>query len=115
VIVGRHRLSDDPDGEVLLLEAGPPDSAMPGAGPRGRPRHPVAARSAAARRSTGWSTSAATAPTLTPGATSSAWGWGDDDLPPSFRRAEETLRPEPVRYVHPLCQAWLESASSTPR
>jgi choline dehydrogenase-like flavoprotein len=42
-------------------------------------------------------------------------GWGDDDLPPSFRRAEETLRPEPVRDVHPLSQAWFESASSTPR
>jgi choline dehydrogenase len=129
------RLSEDPDCRVLLLEAGPPDDspeiAMPGAfvtllnGPYAWDDATVA-QPHARDRSIPWPHG------RTLGGSSSingmvyirgnradydAWrddhgceGWGYDDLEPYFRRAEDTLRPEHVPYVHPLSAAWLESA-----
>ena len=52
----------------------------------------AAARSAAPRRRTRWSTSAATAPTTTGGRRSGHEGWGWDDVLPYFIRAEDNER-----------------------
>ena len=129
------RLTEDPDCRVLLLEAGPPDSApeiaMPGAfvtlfhGPYAW-EDATTAQPHADGRSIPWPHG------RTLGGSSAingmvhirgnrvdydAWrheygcdGWGYDDLVPYFAKAEEQLRPEPVRYVHELSAAWLESA-----
>jgi choline dehydrogenase len=129
------RLTEEPDCHVLLLEAGPPDSApeiaMPGAfvtlfhGPYAWDDATIAQPNAQDRsipwphgRTLGGSSSINGMVHIRGNrADYDAWrddhgceGWGYDDLLPYFRRAEETLRPEPVRYVHPLSQAWLESA-----
>jgi choline dehydrogenase len=129
------RLTEDPDCRVLLLEAGPPDDApeiaMPGAfvtlfhGPYAW-EDATTPQAHANGRSIPWPHG------RTLGGSSSingmvyirgnradydVWrdefgceGWGYDDLLPYFRRAEATLRPEHVPYVHPLSAAWLESA-----
>jgi choline dehydrogenase len=129
------RLSEDPDCDVLLLEAGPPDSApeiaMPGAfvtlfhGPYAWDDATTPQAGADGRaipwphgRTLGGSSSINGMVHIRGNrADYDAWrdefgceGWGYDDLLPYFRRAEQTLRPEPVRYVHPLSQAWLGSA-----
>ena len=129
------RLSEDPDCRVLLLEAGPPDSApeiaMPGAfvtlfhGPYAWEDATVP-QAHAGGRSIPWphgrtlgGSSAINGMVYIRGnpADYDAWrddygceGWGYEDLLPYFRRAEQQLSPEPVRYVHPLSAAWLESA-----
>ncbi len=102
---------------MALIEAGPPDTienihvpgrlqrAVPHAGrlgllDRAPSRTPTAGASTcrAARpsgappRPTRWSTSAATAPTTTAGATAGCEGWGFDDLLPYFIRAEDNER-----------------------
>jgi choline dehydrogenase len=129
------RLSEDADRRVLLLEAGPPDSApeiaMPGAfvtlfhGPYAW-EDATTPQPHAGGRSIPWphgrtlgGSSAINGMVYIRGnrVDYDAWrdeygceGWGYDDLLPYFRKAEDTLRPEDVRYVHPLSAAWLESA-----
>jgi choline dehydrogenase len=129
------RLTEDPDCSVLLLEAGPPDSApeiaMPAAfvtlfhGPYAWDDATVP-QAHAGGRSIPWphgrtlgGSSAINGMVYVRGnpADYDAWrddygceGWGYESLLPYFRRAERQLRPEPVRYVHPLSAAWLESA-----
>jgi choline dehydrogenase len=127
------RLSENGDNRVLVLEAGPPDDAgeiaMPAAWPR-LLRDPYAWEDATAGdpsvpwphgRTLGGS-SAVNGMVYIRGnrADYDGWrdaygcaGWGYEDLLPYFRRAEDRLRIEGPRYVHPLSRAWLEAACAS--
>jgi choline dehydrogenase len=129
------RLTEDPGCRVLLLEAGPPDSApeiaMPGAfvtlfhGPYAWEDATTPQPQADGRRipwphgRTLGGSSAINGMVYIRGnrLDYDAWrdehgceGWAYDDLLPYFRRAEEQLQVEHVPYIHPLSAAWLESA-----
>jgi choline dehydrogenase len=124
------RLSEDPGCRVLLLEAGPPDDAGEIAMPAAWPmllRGPYAWEdSTAGDRSVPWphgrtlgGSSSVNGMVYIRGnrADYDGWrdaygcdGWGYEDLLPYFRRAEDQLRIEGPRYVHPLSSAWLEAA-----